>query len=66
MGICFSHMKNDQDGSKNYKPRHVYTNPEDFDVCPITALFEYMCVNPDIIQNPDGPLFPGANQEDRF
>ena len=66
MGIRFSHMKNDQDGSKNYKPIHVYTNPEDFSVCPITALFEYMCVNPDIIQNPDGPLFPGANQEDRF
>ena len=44
----------------------MYKNPEDFAVCPITALFEYMCVNPDIIQNPDGPLFPGANQEDRF
>ena len=66
MGIRFSQMKNDQDGSKNHKARHVYTNPEDFAVCPITALFEYMCVNPDIIQNPDGPLFPGANQEDRF
>ena len=40
VGIRFSHMKNDQDGSKNYKPRHVYANPEDFAVCPITALFE--------------------------
>ena len=35
-------------------------------MCPITALFEYMCINPDSIQNPDGPLFPGANQEDHF
>jgi hypothetical protein len=29
VGIRFSHMKNDQDGSKNFKPRHCYANPED-------------------------------------
>ena len=42
VGIQFSHTKNDQDAYKNFKPRHCYTNPEDFALCPITALFEYM------------------------
>ena len=39
VGIRFSHTKNDQDGSKNFKPSHCYTNPEDFVLCPITAFF---------------------------
>ena len=37
VGVRFSHTKNDQDGYKNFKPRHCYTNPEGFALCPITA-----------------------------
>jgi len=66
VGIRFSHPKNDQDGSKNFKPRQYYTNPEDFALCPITALFEYMTCFPEILQDTDSILFPGAEQEDRF
>ena len=37
VGIRFSHSKDDQDCSKNFKPQHCDTNPEDFASCPITA-----------------------------
>ena len=59
-------MKNDQDGSKNFKPRHCYANPEDYSVCPITAIFEYLCCSPDVLQDPDSLLFPGSEQDNRF
>ena len=59
-------MKNDQDGSKNFRPRHCYANPEDYSVCPITAIFEYLCCSPDILQDPDSLLFPGSEQDNRF
>ena len=54
-------------GSKNFKPQRCYTNPEDFELCPITALLEYyMTCFPEILQDTDGIFFPGAEQEDRF
>ena len=66
VGIRFSHTQNNQDGSKNFKSQHCYTNPEDFALYPITALFVYMTCFQEILQDTDGPLFPGAEQEDRF
>ena len=66
VGIRFSHMKNDQDGSKNFRPRHCYANPEDYSVCPITAIFEYLCCSPDILQDPDSLLFPDGEKDNRF
>jgi hypothetical protein len=66
VGIRFSHTKNDQDGgSKDFKSQHCYTNHEDFALCcPITALFEYMTCFLEILQDTDGLLFPGSEQED--
>jgi hypothetical protein len=58
-------MKNDHDGSKNFKPHHCYTNPEDYSVCPIAATFEYLCCSPCILQDPDSWL-PGSEQDDQF
>jgi hypothetical protein len=59
-------MKNDQDGSKNFKPCHSYVNPEDCSVCPISALFEYLCCSPGILQGLDSLLFPGSEEDNWF
>ena len=59
-------MKNDQDGSKYFRHCHCYANPEDYSVCPIKAIFEYLCCSPDILQDPDSLLFPGSEQGNRF
>ena len=59
-------MKNDQDGSKNFKPCHCYANPEDYSVCPIAAIFEYLCCSPDVLQDPDSLLFPASEQDNQF
>ena len=62
VGIWFSHMKNDQNGSKNFKPCQCYTNPEDYTVCPITVIFECLCCSPDILQYPDLLIFLVVNK----
>ena len=67
LGNRFSHTKNDQDGSKNFKPQHCDTNPEDFASCPITAQFECMTCFPENLQDTDnGQLFSGTEKEERF
>ena len=59
--------ENDQEGSRNWHPRHVYANSADPVVCVILALMEYLCVFPEVLSDPDGRLFPGAAaQEKRF
>jgi hypothetical protein len=55
-------MENDQDGSKNFKPCHCYANPEDYFVCPITAIFYYLCCSPDVLQDPDSLFFLVKNK----
>ena len=45
IGIVFAHQKNDQDGSRQRKPRHIYANPIDYVTCPLLAIFEYLCLN---------------------
>ena len=44
-------MKSDHIGSKIFKPCHCYANPEGYSVCPITAIFEYLCYSPDNLQD---------------
>ena len=41
-GISFSHVKNDPAGSRNWHPRHIYTNPDNYHVCCVTAVTEYL------------------------
>lgn len=65
--LYFSHQKNDQEGSRNFKPRHIYANPDDPTICSVLAIFEYLTVFPEVLCDPDGRLFPGAeDQEKRF
>jgi hypothetical protein len=64
-GISFSHQKNDQEGSRNFKPRHVYCNPTDPLVCCVTAIGEYLVTFPEILADLDGRLFPGGDSQEK-
>ncbi|KAF0683756.1 hypothetical protein As57867_024137, partial [Aphanomyces stellatus] len=55
--------KTDQTGSKRRDPRHVYANPARPAVCVVLALAIYLACHPSMSP---GPLFPGANQKNRF
>jgi hypothetical protein len=48
------------------KPRNCYATPRDPRVCMITGLFEYLTCFPQVLEDPDGPLFPGSDQSGRF
>jgi hypothetical protein len=65
-GISFSHVKNDPAGSRNWHPRHIYPNPDNYYVCCITAVIEYLLCFPQLFQDGNGKLFPGPKQEERF
>ena len=65
-GISFSHVKNDQTGSQNFHPRHIYANPDNYYICPVTAIMEYFLMFPDIFHNENGHIFIGPKQEERF
>jgi hypothetical protein len=65
-GLSFSHVKNDQDGSRNHHPRHIYANPDNYLVCCVTALFEYLLCYPGLFKDEHSMLFPGPSQEGRF
>ncbi|KAI2511612.1 hypothetical protein MHU86_2866 [Fragilaria crotonensis] len=65
-GISFSHVKNDPIGSRNWHPRHIYTNPDSYNVCCITAVTEYLLCFPQLFQDGNGRLFPGPKQEEQF
>ena len=65
-GISFSHVKNDPAGSRNWHPRHIYTNPDNYHVCCVTAVTEYLLCFPQLFQDGNGMLFPGPKQEERF
>ncbi len=61
-GVPFSHSKEEQLGDDPTKrlPRFCFGNPfiqaADF----ISGIFLYIATNPELIDNKDGPLFPGA------
>jgi hypothetical protein len=65
-GLSFSHVKNDQDGSRNFHPRHIYANPDNYLVCCVTAVFEYLLCYPGLFKDQHSMLFPGPCQESRF
>jgi hypothetical protein len=65
-GLSFSHVKNDQDGSRNFHPRHIYANPDNYLVCCVTAVFEYLLCYPGLFKDEHSMLFPGPCQESRF
>ena len=66
-GISFSHVKNDPAGSRNWHPRHIYTNPDNYHVYCVTAVTEYLLCFPQLFQDGNGMLFPaGPKQEERF
>lgn len=65
-GLSFSHVKNDQDGSRNDHPRHIYANPDNYLVCCVTALFEYLLCYPGLFKDEHSMLFPGPCQEAHF
>ncbi len=67
VGIPFAHKKTNQEGdSRKTKPRHCYPNPLDPYVCLFTGVFEYLSCFPQVLEDPDGLLFPGQSQNDRF
>ena len=70
MHIAFAHIKDAQDGSNAIKklPRSLYCNPLTHSTCPVTAIFDYVVTNPDVISNPEESFFTGslANQSQRF
>lgn len=63
LAVMFSHMKNDQEGERPGDARHVYANPVMPEICPILALAIYYST---FGFAPDGKLFPGKNQYDRY
>ncbi|KAF0697183.1 hypothetical protein As57867_012058, partial [Aphanomyces stellatus] len=63
IGITYYKSKTDQTGSKRRDPRHVYANPARPAVCVVLALAIYLACHPSMSP---GPLFPGANQKNRF
>ena len=65
-GISFSHVKNDPAGSRNWYPIHIYTNIDNYHVCCVTAVTEYLLCFPQLFQDRNGMLFPGPKQEERF
>lgn len=64
LSIWFSHSKCDQMGTKEKDPRHIYANPINPAICPITALGVYLLCNPAIVHSTH--LFPGGSQYQRF
>ena len=65
LAIYFAHMKNDQAGERKRDPRHVYANPVDPVVCPLTALGMYLSTF-GLSGTKSTALFPGTSQYDRF
>ena len=44
-GIGFSHSKNNQDGSRTFKKRHVYPNPHNYKVSPNNCCFVFVLIS---------------------
>ena len=65
LAIYFAHMKNDQSGDRKRDPRHIYANPVDPVVCPLTALGIYLHTF-GLSGTKSTALFPGTSQYDRF
>ena len=60
--ISFGHIKDRQTGSNSIKklPRNIYCNPLELALCPVTAIFDYAAMHPDVIANGEEAFFVGA------
>lgn len=65
MVVFFAKSKGNQTGERTENPWHVYSNPDNPEVCPVLGLAKYLFSNPEVIKN-NGKLFPGEHQYDRF
>ena len=65
MAIYLAHVKNDQSGERKRDPRHIYANPVDPSMCPLTALGVYLNIF-GLMGTKSTALFPGTSQYDRF
>ena len=63
--IFFAHSKGDQEGVNRREPWHIYDNPGQPSICPISALAKYLFSHPSILTG-DWKLFPGEHQYSRF
>ena len=66
----FGKSKSDQEGDRSGHPWHVYSNPNEPELCPVLALSKYLLSNPSLLlknnEGGGGKLFPGNYQYDRF
>jgi len=62
MQIPFGHIKDAQDGTNAIKklPRNCYCNALNHSSCVVTAVFDYMALNPNIIAHSEEALFSGS------
>ena len=60
-GIGSCHAKNSQTGTDPVKliPRDCYCNPLDFFSDWVSSVFHYLVLNPNVLRDVDGALFPG-------
>ena len=67
IAISFSHSKDEQLGDDPTKrlPRHCYCNPFRHDSDFASNMFNYLAMHPQVLQYPDGLVFPG-DSTDRF
>mmetsp|Transcript_14102 Transcript_14102/g.38951 ORF Transcript_14102/g.38951 Transcript_14102/m.38951 type:complete len:657 (-) Transcript_14102:1020-2990(-) len=66
MEIAFMHSKTDQLGVEKQFKRNVYGNHKEPLASPVFALAVYLSTCIQTPQSPEGKLFPGSKQEDRF
>eukprot|EP00957_Ditylum_brightwellii_P038625 2919621-Ditylum_brightwellii.AAC.1 len=59
-------MKNDQEGSCERVPRHVYANTFNSQLCPLGVLAQYFLIFSAVLMDHIGLLFLGFNQGDRL
>ncbi len=62
--VVFAQQKNDQDGDRPRDPSHLYANPDNPAICPLTALGIYWLTTSYEAGAPG--VFPGDSQYDRF
>jgi hypothetical protein len=63
MVITIPKHKSDQDGRQGKTPMHVFANPSNLSICPITAIAVFFFTT---LSRTDNRLFEGNDQEKRF
>ena len=66
MVICLKKTKTDQEGDNATTGFHVFANPQNPHLCPVLALGAYLLLNPGLLSEPGGKLFPSTNQYSRY